>query len=48
MTQEMSTDMGEHIRNCNSDEELRKAIEWHEEFKPGPENILSAPVDLLN
>ena len=44
----MSADMEEHIRNCNSNEELRKAIEWHEELKPALENSLSVPVDLLN
>ena len=29
----MSTDVEERIRNCNSNEELRKAIERHEELK---------------
>ena len=29
----MSTDVEERIRNCNSNEELRKAIEQHEELK---------------
>ena len=30
----MSADMEECIGNCNSNEELRKAIERHEELKP--------------
>ena len=30
MRQKMSTDMEESIRNSNSNEELRKAIEHHE------------------
>ena len=48
MRQKMSTDMEEYIRNCNSNAELRKAIEWHEELKPALENSLSVPFDLLN
>ena len=48
MRQKMSADMKECIRNCNSNEELRKAIERHEELKPAVENSLSVPVDLLN
>ena len=48
MRQKMSADMEECIRNCNSNEELRKAIERHEELKPAVENSLSVPVDLLN
>ena len=44
----MSADMEESIRNCNSNEELRKAIERHVELKPALENSLSVPVDLLN
>ena len=44
----MSADVEESIRNCNSNEELRKAIERHEELKPALENSLSVPVDLLN
>ena len=38
MRQKMSADMEEHIRNCNSNEELRKATERHEELKPALEN----------
>ena len=41
-------DMEERIRNCNSNEELRKVIERHEELKPALENSLSVHVDLLN
>ena len=48
MRQKVSTDMEERIRNCNSNEELGKAIERHEELKPALENSLSVPVDLLN
>ena len=48
MRQKISADMEECIRNCNSNEELRKAIERHEELKPAVENSLSVPVDLLN
>ena len=48
MRQKVSTDMEERNRNCNSNEELRKAIERHEELKPALENSLSVPVDLLN
>ena len=48
MRQKMSADMEESIRNCNSNEELRKAIERHVELKPALENSLSVPVDLLN
>ena len=48
MRQKMSADMEEHIRNCNSNEELRKAIEWYEELKPALENSLTVPVHLLN
>ena len=44
----MSPDVEEHIRNSNSDEELRKPIEQHEELKPALENSLSVPVYLLN
>ena len=44
----MSADMEQRIRNYNSNEELRKAIERHEELKPALENSLSVPVDLLN
>ena len=44
----MSTDMEGRIRNCNSNEELRKAIEQHEKLKPALENSLSVPVYLLN
>ena len=32
--QKMSADMEKRIRNCNSNEELRKAIERHEELNP--------------
>ena len=46
MRQKMSADMEERIRNCNYNEELRKANERHEEIKPSLEN--SFPVDLLN
>ena len=48
MRQKMSADMEERIRNCNSNEELRKAIERHEELRPVLENSLSVPIDLLN
>ena len=48
MRQKMSADMEERIRNCNYNEELRKANERHEEIKPSLENSLSVPVDLLN
>ena len=48
MRQKMSADMEECIRNCNSDEELRKAIEQHEELKPFLENSLSVLIDLFN
>ena len=48
MRQKMSTDMEECIRNCNSNEELRKAIERHEDLKPALESSLSVPVDLIN
>ena len=34
----MSTDMEGRIRNCNSNEELRKAIEQHEKLKPALQN----------
>ena len=44
----MSADMEERIRNCNSNEELRKAIEQYKELKPALENSLSVLVDLLN
>ena len=44
----MSADMEERIRNDNSNEQLRKAIERHEELKPALENSLSVPVDLLD
>ena len=43
----MSADMEEPIRNCSSNEELRKANERHEELKPALENSLSVPVDPL-
>ena len=48
MRQKMSADMEERIRNGNSNEQLRKAIERHEELKPALENSLSVPVDLLD
>ena len=48
MRQKMSADIKEPITNCNSNEELRKAIERHEELKAALENSLSVPVDLLN
>ena len=48
MRQKMSADMEERIRNCNSNEELRKTIERNEELKPALENSLSVPIDLLN
>ena len=48
MRQKMSADMEERIRNCNSNEELRKAIEQHEELKPFLENSLSVLIDLFN
>ena len=44
----MSADMEERIRDCNSNEELRKAIELYKELKPALENSLSVLVDLLN
>ena len=44
----MSADIKQPITNCNSNEELRKAIERHEELKAALENSLSVPVDLLN
>ena len=44
----MSADMEECIGNCNSNEELRKAIERHEELKPALQNSLSVPVDPCN
>ena len=47
MRQKMSADIEERIRNCYSNEELRKAIARHEELKPALENSLSVPVDLL-
>ena len=40
--------MEERIKNCNSNEELRKAIEQPQERKPDLENSFSVPVDLLN
>ena len=44
----MSADMEERIRDCNSNEELRKAIKQYKELKPALENSLSVLVDLLN
>ena len=44
----MSSDMEEYIRNCNSNAELRKTTERHEELKPALENSLNVPFDLLN
>ena len=38
MRQKVSTYMEERNRNYNSNEELRKAIERHEELKPALEN----------
>ena len=40
MRQKMSADMEERIRNCYSNEEIRKAIAQHEELKPALENIV--------
>ena len=40
MRQKMSPDMEECIRNCNPNEELRKAIEQHEELKTALKNSL--------
>ena len=48
MRQKMSADIEERIRNYNSNEELRKAIEWHEKLKPDLQNSLSVPVDPFN
>ena len=48
MREKMSADMGERIRNSDSDEDLRKAIERHEVLRSALENSLSVPVDLLN
>ena len=48
MRQKMSADMEERIINRNSNEELRKAIERHEELKPALGNSSSVSVDLLN
>ena len=44
----MSADMKERIRNCSSNEELRKAIEWNEVLRSALKNSLSVLVDLLN
>ena len=44
----MSADMKERIRNCSSNEELRKAIEWNEALRSALKNSLSVLVDLLN
>ena len=48
MRQKMSADMEEPIRNCNSSEELQKAIERHEELKASLENSVRVHVDPLN
>ena len=48
MRQKMSADMEEPIRNCNSNEELQKAIERYEELKASLENSVRVHVDPLN
>ena len=47
MRQKMSPDMENLVKNCNSNEELRKATERHSGLKEALDESLSVPIDLL-
>ena len=47
MRQKMSPDMENLLKNCNSNEKLRKATERHSDLKEALGEVLNVPIDLL-